>query len=101
MEKLQNIYDFIVQIEYVNNKYSKLLEIANDPLHETVLNDIDTLTNCLAIDMPLEEDGPKIKIEEDVVETNNIVLNNNIQLPEDYPTKYEIEGKYLPFAYKM
>lgn len=93
MEKLQNTYDFILQIECVNNKYSKLLETANDPLHETILNDIDTLTNCLAIDMPLEEDGPKIKIEEDLVDPNSFVLDNNIQLPDDCGTKLEIEGK--------
>ncbi|XP_065366542.1 zinc finger protein 709-like [Calliphora vicina] len=70
-EKLQSSYDFILQIHNVNNKYSKLLEECNE---------MYTSTDCLAestIDLPLKVVMPEIKLEDELVNPYEMVLNNN------------------------
>ncbi|KAM7348409.1 uncharacterized protein ACRADG_007732 [Cochliomyia hominivorax] len=89
LEKVKSIHNFLLQIEYVNKKYSELLETFNDPLHEGVLNDIDSLTNCLTLDLPLEQDIQKIKQEEIFTKPCYIALDDiNKLLPNNNQTTY-------------
>ncbi|KNC28964.1 hypothetical protein FF38_13785 [Lucilia cuprina] len=83
-EKLQTTYDFIRQIQNVNEKYSKLLEGCNG---------VYSSTDCLeesTIDMPMKELMPEIKLEEEL-NPYDVVLTSTDQLDEVPATIFKNE----------
>ncbi|XP_037805814.1 zinc finger protein 845-like [Lucilia sericata] len=83
-EKLQTTYDFIRQIQNVNEKYSKLLEGCNG-----LYNSTDCLEES-TIDMPMKELLPEIKLEEEL-NPYDVVLTSTDQLDEVPATIFKNE----------
>ncbi|XP_065361487.1 zinc finger protein 91-like [Calliphora vicina] len=84
LDKIISFYDFILQIQNVNKKYSQLLGRCENG----VSNEIDNFTDCLAESanvLPLEMVIPEIKVEETQIVPYDIVYceNNKLQKLEN------------------